>query len=149
MILKILKTFLIIVLSGIIAITVWEYWETTHRIHFKIKDKYSINLFADECGNCFLDWPIDFVIKITDLETDKKYKYKFWLGDGPFIEFGIPKDGSGELILRGYDYNQYQNWVINFQNNEIGTSLGRTKEQIEEEFEFEKKLNKHFKIVEN
>lgn len=145
----ILKIFLTILISGIIIISIWEYWESTHRIHFKIRDKYIINLFADECGTCFLDWQIDFIIRITDLETNKKYKYKFWMGDGPFIEFGIPKDGSGELVLRGYDYSSHQSWLIDFQRNEIGTYLGRTEEEIEKEFEFENKLNMYFKIVKN
>ena len=96
-----------------------EYWQSTHRISFKIDDKYEIKLFADECGSCFLDWQIDFKIKIREVDTNKKYKYKFWMGQGPYFKFGIPKNGKDELLIQGYDSNGMHNWLINFDDNEI------------------------------
>ena len=73
----ILKNISIILICGISTLIALEYWQSTHRISFKIDDKYEIKLFADECGSCFLDWQIDFKIKIREVDTNKKYKYKF------------------------------------------------------------------------
>lgn len=144
---KILKICLIVVAIAVVAFTAYEYWATTHRIKFNVEEKYKISLVADECGLCFLDWPIDFIIKVTDLQTNKKYRHKFWMGHGPYVKFGIPKNGKNELIIYGEKYNNPNIWTIDFNENRIDqlTSMVLI-EAASENYIYSKKLNNKFEI---
>ena len=116
---KMIKVLLAIITCGIIGLVSYEYWMTTHRINFKINDKYKAILLADECGSCFLDWQIDFIIRIIDLKNNKKYRHKFWMANGPYIQFGTPKNGENKLAIQGYNHNGVMTWLIDFDKNTI------------------------------
>jgi len=148
MFIKILKILSIIAISSGVSFAAYEYYTSNHKVDFQLDDKYDIELYIDECGTCFLDWQIDFKIQITDQETNKKYKYKFWMGQGPYIQFAFPKTGENQLIIQGYHHNRMHNWLIDFDKNKI--SQMRDVNEIEEVWkthESSYKLNNKFEIV--
>jgi hypothetical protein len=83
-------------------VLVYEDFFLTKRYEFRIED-YQINVKADECETCFLDWPIDNYIKVSDLQNNKSYTIEFYT-EGPKIEFGLNAD-KNELIINcpGFD----------------------------------------------
>ncbi len=80
----------------------YEEFFLTKRYEFKI-DNYQIYVKADECETCFLDWPIDNYIKISDLRNNKTYNFEFYT-EGPKIEFGLNAN-KNELVINcpGFD----------------------------------------------
>lgn len=144
---KILKaSFLFLFIIGLM-IYAYEYWMTTHTTKFKLADQYEIELFSDECGFCYLDWPIDFVIKVKEISTSQRSRYKFWMGNGPYIQFGVPNDGTKKLLIQGYKYNSPHPWIIDLEKEKIREITSMEKiDNLERDYTLLHKLNKNFEI---
>ncbi|OAD92286.1 hypothetical protein A7A78_08590 [Aequorivita soesokkakensis] len=140
---KKLKILLSIFLIIILGIFIYEEYFLTKRYEFKI-DNYQINVKADECETCYLDWTINNYIKISDLTNKTKTTIEFYT-EGPRLEFGLNADKT-ELIINcpGFDtkivdltnlkeiefvdYNEMQSKISDF---EIMVTINRKKELFE------------------
>lgn len=103
----------------VLSIVVWEWWEGTFYYDFNLDDRFDIELTADECGTCFLDWPIDFEIEIYDLVDDQDYKFYFFTGEGPYLRFYISTDYPDLILIEGYENNGGLSWVIDLKEESI------------------------------
>ncbi len=114
-----LKLTLLFILCIIAYLVIHEKWLTVHCIKFDIEDQYKIRLTADECGSCFLDWPIDYQLDVYDRKHKRKSRFYFSTGDGPFLQFNRSNKGTAEILISGYRTNEAISWLLDLQSNEI------------------------------
>ena len=104
-------------LIGVYLIYEWQIG--THYFNFTLRNKTEIKLVADECTECFLDWPIDFTLKIKAPDSNNFSSFQFDTGNGPELRFYSNINHSNLILVRGFNNNGGLNWIVNSQNSDI------------------------------
>jgi hypothetical protein len=112
------------------------------RYHLKI-DKFEIEVIADECETCIMDWSIDNKIKIINTENNLKKEFEFYT-EGPRLEFGL-NNLKNEIIINcpGFstlyiDGNNLKKIELDYENNQeklkkfnVSWTINNTKKLIQ------------------
>ncbi|MEZ4805786.1 MAG: hypothetical protein R2852_09960 [Bacteroidia bacterium] len=121
--LRLLIKAFVLISGGIILLIaiIWtiEWYIGTHYYNFKMQDRFEVELKADECGTCFMDWQIEYNVEITDLKNEKNYEYKFFSSEGPYIRFCLSKEHPELILIQGYGKNDFFSHLINLNRNTI------------------------------
>ncbi|MEO1049904.1 MAG: hypothetical protein AAFX87_04745 [Bacteroidota bacterium] len=102
---KVIRLIKIVLLSGTLLFTsliggyiIYEWYIGTHYYSFRLSEDVDVKLVADECSDCFLDWPIEFKLKVKDLKKGRTSSYHFETGEGPQLQFYFNEEYPEQLL---------------------------------------------------
>ena len=89
---KPIKILLVVFLIGLAGALVFERCFLTKTYDFEI-GKLAIEVVADECETCVMDYPVNNTIRIRNTENNTSESFDFYT-EGPRLEFGFNEDNS-------------------------------------------------------
>ena len=109
----------ILFLLSVGVLVFWDWWEGIYWRNFKLNDQYEVSLEADDCTACFLDWPIDFQIEITDTQTGQSHEFEIYTGEGPQIRFLLSEEQPQLIQIAEYGYNYGMAYSLNLEDGKM------------------------------
>jgi hypothetical protein len=101
-----------------IAWFIFEWAIGTHTVYFQLRNDYQMTLTADT-RQSFLDYPIEFTLRVHNKNNGRVSKYKLFTGEGPEIRFMAHKKKTNMLFIEGYNDNSNARWELNLEKEEI------------------------------
>ncbi|NOQ72777.1 MAG: hypothetical protein GQ574_12275 [Crocinitomix sp.] len=117
-------------LTCLIGFSVALWISRRHVLEFELGNKFAIVLIATEQEG-FLDFPVEFDMEITNLNTAKNVEFEFTSSHGPTMQFCTYPNFPSHIFIHEMNRGSYMNWIIDMSTATMETDYGQNKYPIE------------------
>lgn len=92
----------VLTLCLFIGIIINDRFNRTHNLEFQYSKNIKITIYALE-HNTFLDWPVEFEIKILNSKNEIIENIEFTTAEGPYIKFYPDSLNVNSMVIESYE----------------------------------------------
>lgn len=92
----------VLTLCLFIAILMTDRLNRTHNLEFQYSQDVKVEIYALE-HNTFLDWPVEFEIKILNSKNEIIENIEFTTAEGPYVKFYPDSLRANSMVIESYE----------------------------------------------